>query len=76
MERDAGNIDRATKHFMIAVRGGDPESLETIKQMYLNRLATKGDYTTALQAYQEYLGEIKSVQRDKAAAASEVYRYY
>ena len=31
----------------------------------------------ALQAYQEYYGEIKSVQRDKAAAADKTeYRYY
>ena len=44
--------------------------------MYTNGKATKEDYTTALRAYQEYLGEIKSVQRDKAAAASERYRYY
>ena len=34
------------------------------------------DYTAALQLYQVYLGEIKSPQRDKAAAAREEYRYY
>jgi len=44
--------------------------------MYLIGYATKDDYTKALQSYQEYLGEIKSCQRDKAAAAHERYRYY
>lgn len=34
------------------------------------------DYKKALQSYQEYLSEIKSPQRDKAAAARENYRYY
>jgi hypothetical protein len=29
-----------------------------------------------LQTYQTYLAEIKSIHRDKAAAADEDYRYY
>ena len=69
------NYERALKHFIIAVRGGSNSSLEMIKQMYSNGDATKEDYTIALQSYQAYLGEIKSTQRDKAAAASERYRY-
>jgi len=75
-EENAGNIDRALRHYMIAVRGGFAQSLETIKVLYLDGLATKDDYTKALRLYQEYLGEIKSPQRDKAAAAHERYRYY
>jgi len=74
-EQEAGNIDRALKHHMIAVRDGYTISLEQIKLMYSNGDATKGDYTKALQLYQTYLGEIKSPQRDKAAAYSEKYRY-
>ena len=72
----AGNFDRAVKHYMIAVRSGQNESLEAIKLLYSNGHATKEDYTKALQSYQEYLGEIKSDQRDKAAAADERNRYY
>jgi len=34
------------------------------------------DYSKALRLYQDYLSEIKSVQRDKAAAFSSKYRYY
>jgi len=71
-----GNWDRALKHYMIAVRSGDAESLDRIKRFYTNGYATKNDYMKALQAYQAYLGEIKSVQRDKAAAADEDYSYY
>jgi len=76
-EIKAGNYDRAFKHFMIAVQCGDNESLETIQKMYSNGFATKEDYTKALRAYQEYLNEIKSPQRDEAATANEtLYRYY
>jgi len=75
-EKTAGNIQRALKHLMIAVRGGDGPSLKEIQGLYTNGDATKDDYTKALKAYQEYLAEIKSVQRDTAAAADERYRYY
>ena len=75
-ERRAGNYDRALKHYMIAVRGGHAPSLSQIKELYGYGHATKGDYTKALQSYQEYLGEIKSPQRDKAAVANEDDRYY
>ena len=75
-EARAGKMDRALRHFMISIRGGDNKSLEKIKGLYSNGYATKEDYTKALQLYQEYLGEIKSAQRDKAAAAYEDCRYY
>jgi len=76
VEYKTGNKERALKHFMIAVRGGQAKSLETIKALYSNGFATKDVYTKALQAYQAYLSEIKSPQRDKAAADREDYRYY
>ena len=76
MEMMEGNIDIALKHLMIAVRGGHTKSLEMIKLLYSKGQATKDDYTKALRLYQEYLGEIKSDQRDKAAAAGDGNRYY
>lgn len=76
MEYEAGKMDRALKHFMIAVVGGCYDSLEVIKILYLKGHATKDDYMKALQTYQTYLGEIKSVQRDEAAAFRDHYRYY
>ena len=71
-----GNYDRALKHYMIAVEFGNNGSLKNIKQMYSNGYATRDDYAKALQAYQAYLSEIKSDQRDKAAAFSDKYKYY
>jgi len=77
-EINAGNIDRTLKHFMIAAKSGYKDSLSNIKQMYSNGQVKKDDYMKALQSYQEYLGEIKSDQRDEAAAAykDQRYRYY
>ena len=72
----AGNLDRALKHFMIAIRSGDDGSLKRIQELYSNGHATKDDYTKALQSYQAYLSEIKSPQRDEAAAADERHHYY
>ena len=74
-EKNAGNYERALKHYMIAVRSGNNESLKTIQQMYMNRYATRDDYMNGLKNYQAYLVEIKSDQRD-AAAADEEYKYY
>jgi len=76
LEEQKGNMDRAMKHHMIAVRDGHADSLEQIKDFYTNGHATKDYYTKALQSYQAYIGEIKSEQRDKAAAAREDYHYY
>jgi len=75
-KKNAGNIDIALKHFIIAARGGFSESLEEIKELYSKGYATKGDYMKALQSYQAYLSEIKSNQRDKAAANYENCHYY
>lgn len=76
MEKSNGKVDRALKHYMIATESGDAESLEEIQELYTDGHATKEEYMKALQSYQAYLGEIKSSQRDKAAAAYEKYRYY
>ena len=71
-----GNMDRALKHLMIAVEGGHKDSLENIKRLYMNGHATKDDYATALGKYQAYVDEIKSVQRDEAAAYDADWEYY
>ena len=72
-EENAGNMKRALKHYMIAAEGGDSDSLKQIRKLYTNGHATKEDYAKALRAYQAYLAEIKSIQRDAASAAC---RYY
>ena len=60
----------------MAAGGGLDNSLKKIQKLYSNGHATKEDYAQALRAYQAYLSEIKSTQRDKAAAARANYRYY
>ena len=75
-EYNAGNRDRALKHYMIAVRGGYTDSAKKIQQMYKNGHATKDHYANALRSHQAYINEIKSDQRDKAAAFRDDYRYY
>ena len=67
-EYKTGNVNRALKHWMIAVRDGGTKSLEKIKRMCSIGTATKEDYAKALQSYQTYVDEIKTVQRDEAAA--------
>ena len=71
-----GNMDRALKHFMIAAGSGDNDSLENIKQLFMDGDAMKDDYAKALRAYQANLIEIKSAQRDEAAAVRDEYTYY
>ena len=75
-ELRAGNWDRALKHYMIAAGDGDNDSVKNILQLYKLSLATKEDYAKALLAYQTYLDEIRSEQRDKAAAFCDSYKYY
>jgi len=76
LEKNKGNMDKAVKHYMIAIKDGDSDAVNQMKELYSDGHATKDDYTKALQSYQEYLGEIKSEQRDQAAAAYDDYRYY
>ena len=61
---------------MITVRNGVSNSLKNIKLMYKNGDATKDDYAKALRSYQAYVDEIKSEQRDEAAAFKDEWKYY
>lgn len=75
-EVGVGNMSRAVKHYTIALRGGYMDSLIVIKQLYMRGDATKDEYTKALRAYQMYLDEVSSDDRDKAAASRYRYRYH
>ena len=65
-EAEAGNIDRAAKHWMIAASSGHKESLNNIRMGFMNGNATKAQYETALRDHQAYIDEVKSYQRDVA----------
>ena len=68
-EDEAGNKMRATKHWMIAAGAGYDKSLNQIRQGYLDGHATKDDFEKALRTHKEANDEMKSDQRDAAAAA-------
>ena len=68
-EWNAGNYHRAVKHWMISAGAGDDDSLKNIRQCYMSRLATKDDFEKALRAHKDSKDEMKSDQRDTAAAA-------
>ena len=73
-EYSQGNTERALKHWLISVMGGD-DSLKQIQNLYSQGKATKDDFAKALLSYQKYLDEAKSTQRDQAAAARKDYKY-
>jgi len=89
MEERGGSMDRAIKHYMIAIRGGGKDfpfwfrvrydskddPLQAVGWLYLDGHATKDDYDKALEADQAYLDEIKSDQRDKAVSVDYDYKY-
>jgi len=77
VEDGIGNKERALKHHMIAAGFGYTDCLIEIQKLYKNGHATKEDLKNAEKAYQACLDEIKSDQRDKAAAHdSAKYKYY
>ena len=76
VEFRAGNWDRALEHYMIAAGDGQNESVKAIQELYKLGHATKDDYAKALRGHQAYLDDIKSPQRDQAAAYHDDYKYY
>ena len=69
LEEEAGNMDRAMKHWMISACAGHDKSLKQIRECYLDGDATKDDFEKALRAHKEAKDEMKSDQREAARAA-------
>jgi TPR repeat protein len=67
MEGNAGNMDRAAKHWMISAGAGYDKSLEAIQKGYVNGHVTKDDFEKALRAHKEAKDEMRSDQREEAA---------
>ena len=55
---------------MISAAAGDDDSLTAIRECYLVGDATKDDFEKALRAHNDAKDEMKSDQRDAAAAAN------
>ena len=69
MEHDAGNLQRAVKHFLLAAKCGYMESLEPIKLGYMDGYITKEEYEETLRAFHKSASDMKSKMRDEAAVA-------
>jgi len=68
-EGNAGNMDRAYKHYMISANDGHDLSMKTIQWGYKSGFVTKDDYTKTTRAYGISIDEMKSDDRDRYAAA-------
>ena len=66
IEAEKGNLDRALRHWLISAKLGDKVSLEHIKKMFMDGLATKEQYAEALKGCQDAVEETKSHDRDEA----------
>jgi TPR repeat protein len=75
IDANAGNFDRAIKHWLIAASFGDIGAVNNIKNEMIKGHATNDQYAQALHQYQVPLDEVKSDQRDKAAAYADEYMY-
>ncbi|EJK64571.1 hypothetical protein THAOC_14680 [Thalassiosira oceanica] len=57
--------DRAARHFLIAAKMGHKDSLDVIKRMFANGVATKAQYAEALKGCHDAVEEMKSPDRDE-----------
>ena len=71
LENEAGNHDLELQHFLIAAKLGNQRSLQNIKTMFMEGLATKADYADALRGYQSAVEEMRSPDREEALALSQ-----
>jgi len=68
IEEDAGKIERAYRHLLLAAKAGHEEALSNIKLGFEDGFITKDEYASTLRAHQKIQDEMKSDERDKAAA--------
>ena len=67
VEYNAGNFDRAVKHYMVSAAAGHDESLKAIRDAYTDGHVTRDEFEKALRAHKETKDEMRSDQRDAAA---------
>ena len=65
-ESEDGNYTRAVRHFLVSAKLGLKESLDMIKDMFANGVATKAQFAEALKVYQDAVEEMKSADREEA----------
>jgi TPR repeat protein len=67
-EGNAGNMDRAYKHWMISANDGFDLSMKQVQEGYKSGVVTKDDYAKTTRAYRNSIDEMKSDDRDRFAA--------
>ena len=65
LHSEAGDYERACKHFVISARAGYELSLKGIKYGYEDGFITKDEYSEILRAYQKKQEDMKSKMRDE-----------
>ena len=59
---------------MIAAKYGSEDALDNVKKGYTRGLVTKEDFEKTLRAYQAFLEETRSEQRDRADLISKLMK--
>ena len=62
-----GRPERALKHCIIAAKLGDDDSLDKVKQGFVDGIVSKEDFEAALRGHQAAVDATKSQQRDLAS---------
>ena len=65
-EYEYGRVDRAVKHWTIAAKLGDDDSLEYVKDLYKYGDVSKDDFAAALRGHHAAIVATKSPQREEA----------
>jgi hypothetical protein len=65
----AGNMDRAYKHWMISANDGWFLAMKAVQEGYKSGFVTIDDYAKTTRANGNSIDELKSDDRDRAAAA-------
>ncbi|EJK57918.1 hypothetical protein THAOC_21999 [Thalassiosira oceanica] len=68
IEGKAKNYDLALQHMVISAKLGHEKSLNMVKRLFMDGLATKSDYASALRGYQNAIEEMSSSDRDEVKA--------
>ena len=67
-EWENGQYNRAAKHWIIAAKLGNDDSLEHVKDLYKAGCVSKEDFAAALRGHQAAIEATKSPQREEAVA--------
>ena len=69
-EYEAGNLQKAMKHCMIAAKAGEEDSLNIVKKGFMAGLVTKDEYADTLRSHHERQNEMRSDEREEAEEAA------